>query len=481
MTTTITTTKYQQLDGPSDGCCKWCPGISNTAWIFIVLMTVGGIAAGLIFGLQLIQLNQVTGTLMLSGTFSQYPLYAGNYRLSGIVNMTFKTTQVTMSYALVGADPNCVEGPQAGTANSCGIHFHTGITPGVMPNCEVIQGNIAVGGHLWNATLNATDPWQNAYYTTPSGTLTIDYGMTYNATLGYAFVIHDREGNRVTCELIYPQTVLHLNTGGTYPGYIGGLTVGGNVELNFQNSQVVIHYHGIMGDMDCINGPTETANSCGIHFHMGSSCDSDQLVGGHYYLTSISPDPWLVATYMGDSGRVPAVIYGYDYSTTEGRALVVHDRNGIRISCDLIMPPSAMFDLIHFQKYFDYEGDLTVMGKIGMTFQMTSVQIDYDLSGVDPQCATGHQSQVANSCGIHIHQGYHCDRDAGGHFWMTPDADGNAVADPWQFDAYYEQATGSIRVDFGYSWPTTAGAAGRVVIVHDYAGTRISCAQMPSA
>jgi len=64
---------------------------------------------------------------------------------------------------------------------------------------------------------------------------------------------------------------------------------------------------------------------------------------------------------------------------------------------------------------------------------------------------------------------------------MTPDADGNAVADPWQFDAYYEQATGSIRVDFGYSWPTTAGAAGRVVIVHDYAGTRISCAQMPSA
>jgi len=482
-------TQFQRLDGPKEGCCKWCPGISNAAWIFIGLVTAGGIAAAIYFGLQALQTNAVTGSIILSGTFSQYPTYTGEFRVSGTVDMEFKATQVMLTYDLFGVDPTCAEGPMAGTDNSCGIHFHTGISS-AMPNCEL---PVAVGSHLWNATLNATDPWvTDAYYTTAKGSLTVEYGMSYNDTLGYAFVIHDRMGNRLTCELIYPQTVLHVNTGGMYPGYNGGLTVGGNVELNFQNTQVVIHYHSIMGDSNCINGPSDLANSCGIHFHIGSSCDNADNVGGHYYHTSITPDPWLVATYMGDSGRVPAVIYGYNYTTTQGRTLVVHDRDGTRISCDLIKPATAMFDLTEFRPYVGYEGPLmNVMGTIAMAFQMTSVQMDYNLTGVDPLCVNG-PSGLANSCGIHIHQGFHCsDPDTvGGHFWLTPDANGNEVADPWQYDAYYEGATtngytsGPIRVEYGYPWASDAslglqGTAGRVVIVHDYAGNRIACAQTP--
>jgi len=220
---------------------------------------------------------------------------------------------------------------------------------------------------------------------------------------------------------------------------------------------------------------------------MGLSCDNAANVGNHYYSTKISPDPWLVATYMGDSGRVPAVTYGYGFSTTKGRALVVHDRDGNRLSCDLILSPTAMFTLTEFKPYVSYMGPLVnVMGTIVMTFQMTSVQMDYDLTGVDPMCATnGHQPTVPNSCGIHIHQGFHCTQDAGGHFWLTVDVNDNEVADMWQYDAYYEQATGSIRVDYGYPWANNEatglqGTVGRVVVIHDYAGTRIACAQMPS-
>ena len=248
-------TQFQRLDGPKEGCCKWCPGISNAAWIFIGLVTAGGIAAAVYFGLP--QHIPVASSIRLSGTFSQYPTYMGDFRVSGAVDMKFKATQVMLTYDLSGVEPTCAEGPMAGTDNSCGIHFHTGINS-AMPNCELWNGDtVAVGSHLWNATLNATDPWvTDAYYTTATGSLTVEYGMSYIDTLGYAFVIHDRMGNRLTCELIYPQTVLHVNTGGMYPGYIGGLTVGGNVELNFQNTQVVIHYHSIMGDSNCINGPS---------------------------------------------------------------------------------------------------------------------------------------------------------------------------------------------------------------------------------
>ena len=106
--------------------------------------------------------------------------------------------------------------------------------------------------------------------------------------------------------------------------------------MNFQATQVTFHYDLSGVDATCTSdGPTEGVdNSCGIHFHAGTSCETDEDVGGHYY--SSAEDPWVTeAFYDAEIGSV-VVEYGYTYAETLGHVLVLHDVDGTRITCDVV-------------------------------------------------------------------------------------------------------------------------------------------------
>jgi Cu/Zn superoxide dismutase len=306
----------------------------------------------------------------------------------------------------------------------------------------------------------------------------VDYGYNWDTTEGRAFVLHDFEGTRISCELLLAQNVVNMNVGNVYPDYNGNLTVGGYVESSFQRTHVIFHYDLDGADPDCVNGPINgTANSCGIHIHEGKTCDDAAEVGGHYYNTALfSEDPWTYdAFYTETTGRL-FLDFGYGYSTSVGRAFVIHDRAGARISCDILDHPRARFVMEEFNRYPDYSGPLNVSGAVLMEFQMTNVEIYYELDGVDPACQAGPADGVANSCGIHIHEGMSCENTTlvGGHFWN--DMNGT-VSDPWVYDAYYSGNTGALRVEYGYDWEQTAG---RAFVIHDRTGDRVTCTMLPS-
>ncbi|KAJ1445106.1 hypothetical protein M885DRAFT_502835 [Pelagophyceae sp. CCMP2097] len=132
------------------------------------------------------------------------------------------------------------------------------------------------------------------------------------------------------------------------------------------------------------------------------------------------------------------------------------------------------FSFKDFEPYFSYTGSLEVSGsgdgatfvrvRFGpATFGFGYVDFNYELSGVDPDCEAG-ASTVANSCGIHIHEGTSCD------------ADDLVDPDPWASVVYAPDSAGDVEgshdgVAIGYM-----AVIGRVMVVHDFSGGRIACA-----
>merc|ERR1712187_713102 len=102
-----------------------------------------------------------------------------------------------------------------------------------------------------------------------------------------------------------------------------------------------------MGDSVCVAGAgSGVPNGCGIHVHSGRSCLDDSSVGGHYYSSSLSSDPWSPVVYVaGSSGSAAgdaSVDTGTTLSQVAGRAFVVHElSNGARIACGILEVDTA--------------------------------------------------------------------------------------------------------------------------------------------
>merc|ERR1712190_371137 len=91
------------------------------------------------------------------------------------------------------------------------------------------------------------------------------------------------------------------------------------------------------------NSGDGVANGWGVHVHSGTSCDTAADVGGHYYSSSLSSDPWSPIVYVTaadgssvEEAGVP-VVTGLSTSDILGRVMVVHElASGARIACGVI-------------------------------------------------------------------------------------------------------------------------------------------------
>mmetsp|Transcript_56754 Transcript_56754/g.166098 ORF Transcript_56754/g.166098 Transcript_56754/m.166098 type:complete len:110 (-) Transcript_56754:118-447(-) len=99
--------------------------------------------------------------------------------------------------------------------------------------------------------------------------------------------------------------------------------------------------HGV--DANCGHfDTTGVPNACGVHLHVGTSCTAD--TGGRYY--NVASDPWDAAAYTITHGATECLspgagegvnmMTGLAAADVIGRAVVVHDVQGVPIACGLL-------------------------------------------------------------------------------------------------------------------------------------------------
>ena len=252
-----------------------------------------------------------------------------------------------------GVDPACSSGPNTGVnANSCGIHIHVGTSCGE-----------DAGGHYYNT---AADPWGAGYYTTESdGTAEVAFALmpgTSSADItGKAVIVHDYNGGRIGCALLeMPMPDQVAAPFGKYfsaPDLSDIAKVMSGAKIYTTPEKTVIDYMVVDVDPNCTAGPdlAQSANSCGIHIHAGTSCEQDAL--GHYYADSIGSDPWGAGYYTAEIENMGQTVFaigdfsltaGLDQAAITGKTLIVHNQAGGRTHCAPIHAPTGFLGVSTF-------------------------------------------------------------------------------------------------------------------------------------
>jgi hypothetical protein len=300
--------------------------------------------------------------------FVPYAGYAGSLTTAdgGAYPIVSDGTTTKFTYDVIGADPLCKDGPAEGVGVSCGLHLHVGTT------CEEMAGDLFFAGE--------TNPWLAVSYTTQGGDgctaesvvsdpascyltgelETVATGLTADEIVGKVFILHDVQGVPYACATVAPDIGrAPLYATGFVPYYNydtaaeGALSVSGVVSpvvtqaVGVSNSAVVLKgmpaqsfsYELSGVDPACADGATDAPNSCGIHVHAGTSCDTDAL--GHYYAPAAGSDPWVNVVYTTTpdgkaTGTVTGVLTGYPAAEMVGHAVLIHDRTGARVACAIL-------------------------------------------------------------------------------------------------------------------------------------------------
>ena len=151
---------------------------------------------------------------------------------------------------------------------------------------------------------------------------------------------------------------------------------------------------------------------------------------------TLAADPWATVVYTTGVGSL-TVETGLTAADVEGKAMIIHNKDGGRIACALLQSgapldvgdgtlaaPALMAG--GFVPYYTYAGNLAISGTVGpMTTVGTTQTFYYQLDGVDPLCSSG-AGGAGNSCGIHIHAGRTCVDNALGHYYTRA-----VTTDPW--------------------------------------------------
>ena len=150
-----------------------------------------------------------------------------------------------------------------------------------------------------------------------------------------------------------------------YYTYNGNLRVGGQCGVTSSGTRQTFTCTLTNVDPQCTRvGPQ--ANSCGIHIHQGTSCETNAQ--GHYYKTPVTQDPWTNVVYQsgtagatGAPSNVPSTVVNTGATETEvaGKTMIVHGYDGGRIACAVLQAsgggaggPGASLSARNFVKYF---------------------------------------------------------------------------------------------------------------------------------
>jgi Cu/Zn superoxide dismutase len=285
-----------------------------------------------------------TSSELQVASFVRYPGSSTNSVISGVVYVTpivlDGILQHKITWKLTGTDDACA----TGDGNVCGIHIHEG------SDCSDAS---TIGGHLHSSA--SRDPWTTVRYDSSSGASTsatgflVATGLSTSELTGRALVVHNSvgAGERIACgvtEVVPIAVPLVVKTWSKYPGSTWSDTVSGIVTLI--DEAAVIDTVALSWELQGVDDacPIGSGNVCGIHIHTGTSCDTAEEVGGHFYNTDeVSEDPWTAVRYSSANGVTTSsdtteVAIGFDRSSIIGRAVVVHNSVGAgeRIACGII-------------------------------------------------------------------------------------------------------------------------------------------------
>merc|ERR1712151_126322 len=111
----------------------------------------------------------------------------------------------------------------------------------------------------------------------------------------------------------------------------------GTVTVAFHDDETFRFSYDVEGlEANCVD--------CGIHIHMGTSCETHELVEGHGWNSVVVQDLWTTAggaTYATDSEGAAEgyfeIYNGYGYEENLNHAVVIHDSTGVRVACGLLL------------------------------------------------------------------------------------------------------------------------------------------------
>ena len=141
----------------------------------------------------------------------------------------------------------------------------------------------------------------------------------------------------------------------TSPLVEGGDTEGSVVVLAGAEDQVcyVGYAEGLDANVDSVHAnPASTqcsaANGCGTHIHSGTSCESKDTQGGHWFngpalleKMGSADDPWLTLGYKSTTTEGTAwfgacALTGITAKDAEDLPFIIHAEDGSRVSCGIL-------------------------------------------------------------------------------------------------------------------------------------------------
>lgn len=253
---------------------------------------------------------------------------------------------------------------------------------------------IFLGGHYYNSSFVATDPWAVVGYKSTdsigygkfAGCIRTGFDLVSDPSLlnGKAFIIHGEDGSRVSCGLIADDTMVEptiLSTSTVpIPGAIsvarqsdigvnGFVSVMANVTEGISDGVCYQGYAtGLESDVESFllntgSSECDVANGCGSHIHSGTGCTDVDEQGGHYYDSDeLEVDPWLEESYYTTDGEgigafVGCAITGSNADDYKERPFIVHGVDGSRLSCGILNMTANM----------DGEGDSGSQGRLDLS------------------------------------------------------------------------------------------------------------------
>ncbi|CAE7880393.1 unnamed protein product [Symbiodinium sp. KB8] len=365
-----------------------------------------------------------------------------------------------LSWSLTGLDPGCSR--TCKNDNCCGVVIYEGTS------CEE-----PAGSPLWDSGVSVR------YTSSPSNVLSkeVKTGLANDDVLGRTVVIHDKKGRKIACGIIEPSTTTVFEK---YPKYGGDLplTSGGvqalillawclcSVQVESDDETQTLSWLFTQGlDPRCDKTTCTAANCCGVHIHEGTTCSNAASVGGHYWNKDLYPeDPWMDVRYVIE-GSMPSAVNdlsvttGYNADDIDGRAVVVHDYDGVRIGCAIIEMPE--------EEPVPVDGDDLYVFDLSPYVGSSS---PYQPQGVIEVKSTDDSKTAHASAGVLSSPSMSCAESAGPHYW---DGDGE---DPW-LSVKYDSSTDPanvlfVEVDTGLG---SSDLLGRTVVIHDKTGARIAC------